>query len=112
MRGIAMQADSTAPTQNTKPMQSDAELQAQLLGFPLHRKQPSFSTWLNRIFLIVVLVTIPLIYLFGYIGRDWLNRLGIIFNFLAGFLVAPELIGIRRTNQLISNRGYVKIVLE
>jgi hypothetical protein len=27
---------------------------------------------------------------------DWLNRIGIILNFLAGFLMAPELIGIER----------------
>ena len=27
---------------------------------------------------------------------DWLNRVGIILNFLAGFLLAPELIGIER----------------
>jgi hypothetical protein len=29
-------------------------------------------------------------------GGDWVNRIGIILNFCAGFLLAPELIGIRR----------------
>ncbi len=30
----------------------------------------------------------------------WLNRIGIILNFLAGFLIAPELIGIERIRRL------------
>ena len=31
---------------------------------------------------------------------DWLNRLGIVFNFLAGFMLAPELLGIQRIHRL------------
>jgi hypothetical protein len=38
----------------------------------------------------------------------WLNRIGIVLNFLAGFMLAPELIGIeriRRFEQLILSRS-------
>jgi hypothetical protein len=31
---------------------------------------------------------------------DWLNRIGIILNFLAGFLLAPDLIGIENINKI------------
>lgn len=33
-------------------------------------------------------------------ASDWLNRIGIILNFLAGFMLAPELIGIQRLSQI------------
>src|SRR3972149_12004161 len=32
--------------------------------------------------------------------ETWLNRLGIILNFLAGFMLAPELIGIERLKKI------------
>jgi len=40
---------------------------------------------------------------------SWLNRVGIILNFLAGFLLAPELIGIDRINKAeVSLENYIK----
>src|SRR5687767_3282152 len=54
------------------------------------------STWLNRVFVVVVLVAIPLLYYFGYFDAIGLNRFGIILNFLAGFMLAPELLGLKR----------------
>ncbi len=100
-----MSADTATPTP-TRPVssQSDRELQAQLLGIAPVLK-PGTSTigrWLNRLFVIVVLIAIPLAYYFGYIGVAWLNRIGIILNFFAGFMVAPELFGVERIKRLRS----------
>jgi hypothetical protein len=58
------------------------------------------STWINRVLIVVVLVAIPVLYYFGYIGVVWLNRIGIILNFCAGFMVAPELLGVSRLHRI------------
>src|SRR5262245_46084403 len=85
--------------------QSDSKLQAELLGIALPGKPATSkaSAVLSRVFIIVVLTAIPLLYYFGYIGIVWLNRIGVILNFCAGFMVAPELIG---------NEGLRKIQLK
>lgn len=36
-------------------------------------------------------------------NKEWVNRIGIIFNFLAGFMIAPELIGIERLKRIELN---------
>jgi hypothetical protein len=74
----------SADTTQVEPIQSKPQ------------KTSAVSSWLNRVFVVVVLVAIPLLYYFGYISNDWLNRIGIILNFCAGFLVAPEIIGTTR----------------
>jgi hypothetical protein len=37
--------------------------------------------------------------------QDWVNRVGILLNFLAGFMIAPELIGIDRLKRI---EGYIE----
>jgi hypothetical protein len=64
------------------------------------------STWVNRVFVVVVLVAIPLLYYFGYMGKEWINRIGITLNFCAGFLVSPELLF--RGNILIKSEQSLK----
>ena len=56
--------------------------------------------WLKNLFVFLLVLALPIVYLLGYIGKDWLNRYGIILNFIAGFMVAPELIGIERLRTL------------
>jgi len=63
------------------------------------QKSGAVSWWINRVLVVVVLIAIPLLYYFGYISAVWLNRIGIILNFCAGFLVAPELIGSERLSR-------------
>lgn len=58
------------------------------------------ATLFNWLFVIVVIIAIPLAYYFGYIGVTWLNRIGIILNFCAGFMLAPELLGVNRIRKL------------
>lgn len=54
------------------------------------------GVWFNRIALAFIIGTFPILYFLGYINKEWINRIGIILNFLAGFMVAPELIGVER----------------
>lgn len=101
---------STATPNKPIPSQSDRELQAELLGID-PTVQPTSSrigTWLTQLFVITVLIAIPLLYYFGYIGVTWLNRLGIILNFCAGFLLAPELLGLKR---IISLENQIETIL-
>jgi hypothetical protein len=106
----------------TTSSKSHIELQAELLGID-PTVQPSNSQigrWLNRLFVIAVFVAIPSTYYFGYIGIVSLNRIGIILNFCAGFLIAPELIGERGLHwielQFLSIQSYLtkrnKIITE
>jgi hypothetical protein len=107
----------------TTPNRSNTELQAELLGIAPRAKilnSSKISTWLNRMFVIVVIIAIPLAYYFGYIGVVALNRIGIILNFCAGFFIAPELIGEKGLHwielQFSSIRNYLikrnKIIVE
>jgi hypothetical protein len=75
------------------PNQSDTEFQAELLGITPNSRIPAE---LSRLFILVILMAIPLLYRFGYIEILWLNRIGIILNFCAGFMLAPELLGTKR----------------
>jgi hypothetical protein len=54
------------------------------------------TIWLKRIIFLEVLIALPLIYRNEYVGREWLNRTGLIFTFLSGFLITPELLGMPR----------------
>jgi hypothetical protein len=88
-----MQVDSAAPTQAG---QEASEATQAVLVKPTSSRA---SRWVNRVFVVVVLLALPLAYYFGYMGKDWLNRLGIILNFCAGFMVAPELLGVARLDK-------------
>ena len=95
---------SAEPVTTTRPIahQSDRELQAQLLGIdstiqPTNRR---IGTWLRQFFVVSVILAIPVGYYLGYIGVIGLNRIGIILNFCAGFMLAPELIGQKRLQWL------------
>jgi hypothetical protein len=92
-----MQVDSAAPTPAVQGA-SEATQAAPTQTQP--QRASAVSVWLNRVFVVVILVAIPLLYWFGYIGVVWLNRIGIILNFCAGFMVAPELIGVSRLRKL------------
>lgn len=59
-----------------------------------------FSVWFNRIFFVIIILAIPFLYYFGYFDKEWINRIGIAFNFFAGFMVAPELIGDERLKRI------------
>jgi hypothetical protein len=54
------------------------------------------SKLINVIFTLAVVVALPVVYYLGFIDQSWTNRIGIIFNFVAGFMLAPELLGKRR----------------
>ncbi|MFD2937075.1 hypothetical protein [Spirosoma flavum] len=63
--------------------------------------QPDKESWkAKKVWLwcisLMAIVSPLLLFQFGYIEPVWLNRVGIILNFIAGFLVAPDLIGIDR----------------
>jgi hypothetical protein len=85
-----MQADSTPPTQASQEAPEATTVK------PTSR----VSRWFNRVSILVILVVIPLLYYFGYISVVWLNRIGIILNFCAGFMLAPELIGAKRLQRM------------
>jgi hypothetical protein len=60
------------------------------------QKTSTLNKWIRRIFIFIIIVALPLSYLFGYISRDWINRIGILLNFCGSFLIAPELLGPKR----------------
>jgi hypothetical protein len=73
----------------------------------MHKARTKLSQRINGLFVFLFLGVLPLLYFSGYINQDWANRLGIIMNFLAGFLVAPELLGEERlvkTERYLENR--------
>lgn len=84
-----MQVDTTAQTQPNQEAQEAIIKPASVV-----------SIWLNRVFVVAILVAIPLLYYFGYMSAGWLNRIGIILNFCAGFMVAPELLGVERLTRI------------
>lgn len=84
--------------------QQDAKLQAELLSIiPFKPRATKISKVVNWLLIFVVLVALPVAYYFGYIGKEWINRIGIILNFCAGFMVAPELIGQDRLRKVEEN---------
>jgi hypothetical protein len=83
-----MDADTAQQAQQVSQQSAD-----QIQPIAPAQKASAVSTWLNRVLIVAILIAIPLLYHFGYIGTVWLNRLGIILNFCAGFMVAPELLG-------------------
>lgn len=52
---------------------------------------------------IALIIVIPLLYYNQNLDPDTVNRLGIVLNFLAGFFLAPELLGERRLDQIEEN---------
>jgi hypothetical protein len=54
------------------------------------------STTINALIFVVIALTVPILSFQGVIDQEWTNRLGIILNFAAGFLIAPELLGLER----------------
>lgn len=61
------------------------------------KKSRSMWSWVALAFIVVIPFVL---YYTGYIMKDWMNRSGIILNFIAGFMVAPDLIGEKRLVQL------------
>ena len=91
-----MSANTVQHEQPYKSVQSDAELQAELLSVAVTPKQNTPTTKRNRAAMVLALIAIPLLYILVHIGNEWLNRTGIILNFCAGFMLAPHLIGDER----------------
>lgn len=50
----------------------------------------------NALFFIFIVLIVPALSFLKIIDSDWTNKLGIILNFFAGFLIAPELLGLDR----------------
>jgi hypothetical protein len=71
------------------------------------QKASARGRWLSRVLFVMAFIAIALIYYSGYIDKDWLNRIGIILNFCAGFMLAPELLG---TERLRNAEGYIENV--
>ena len=72
-----------------------------------HRLIGIISRWLKALYIIILIFGMPSLWFFGYISNTYINRLGIILNFLAGFMIAPELIGKTRLQSIeiaIGNR--------
>lgn len=64
------------------------------------RKYLRLGIWLKRALVLSLLLTLPIAYYLAYISKDWINRIGIIMNFAAGFMLAPELIGVSRLRKI------------
>lgn len=103
-----MGVNSTTINKPHKSSQPDVELQAKLLGITLISTTDTNSIWLKLVLTAaILLVFLPLLY-FGYIGTVGVNRIGIILNFCAGLMVAPELLGTRILHWIETNYSSAK----